>query len=157
NLSVETEFGEVHKADVLNVIPPQKAGAIAHAAGVTNESGRVPVKHQTFESERLPDIHVLRDATVPAPMPKSRFSANAQAKVAAAAIVNSLAGKPPAQAFFANTCYSLVAPDYGISVGHSYKLADGKIVEASGGVSPADADDEFRKLEAEYGESWYKA
>lgn len=157
NLSVETEFGEVHKADVLNVIPPQKAGAIAHAAGVTNESGWVPVKHQTFESERVPDIYVVGDATVAAPMPKSGFSANAQAKVAAAAIVNSLAGKPPAQAFFANTCYSLVAPDYGISVGHSYKLADGKIVEASGGVSPADANDEFRKLEAEYGESWYKA
>lgn len=157
NLSVETEFGETHKADVLNVIPPQKAGAIAHAAGVTNESGWVPVKHQTFESELVADIYVVGDATVAAPMPKSGFSANAQAKVAAAAIVNSLAGKPPAQAFFANTCYSLIAPDYGISVGHAYKLQDGKIVEASGGVSPADANDEFRKLEAEYGESWYKA
>jgi len=156
-LSVETEFGQTHKADVLNVIPPQKAGAIAEVAGVTNESGWVPVKHQTFESELVPDIYVVGDATVAAPMPKSGFSANAQAKVAAAAIVNALAGKPPAEAAFANTCYSLIAPDYGISVAHTYLLKDGKLAEASGGVSPADANDTFRKLEAEYGESWYKA
>lgn len=156
-LSVETEFGQIHKADVLNVIPPQKAGAIAHAAGVTNESGWVPVKHQTFESELVADIYVVGDATVAAPMPKSGFSANAQAKVAAAAIVDSLAGKPFAQASFANTCYSLIAPDYGISVAHTYLLQDGKLAEASGGVSPADANDDFRKLEAQYGESWYQA
>ncbi|NGR09536.1 FAD-dependent oxidoreductase [bacterium SGD-2] len=156
-LSVESEFGELHKADVLNVIPPQKAGAIAYSAGVTNESGWVPVKHQTFESELVPDIYVVGDATVAAPMPKSGFSANAQAKVAAAAIVNALAGRPAADASFANTCYSLIAPDYGISVAHTYLLKNGKIAEASGGVSPADASDSFRKLEAEYGESWYKA
>lgn len=156
-LSVETEFGEIHKADVLNVIPPQKAGTIAEIAGVTNESGWVPVKHQTFESELVPDIYVVGDATLAAPMPKSGFSANAQAKVAAAAIVNALAGRPPAEPAFANTCYSLIAPDHGISVAHTYLLKDGKIAEASGGVSPADADDAFRKLEAEYGESWYKA
>ena len=157
SLTVETEFGETHKADVLNVIPPQKAGAIAEIAGVTNESGWVPIKHQTFESELVPDIYVVGDATVAAPMPKSGFSANAQAKVAAAAIVNSLAGKPAAEPAFANTCYSLIAPDYGISVAHNYQLKDGKIAEASGGVSPADANDDFRKLEAEYGVAWYQA
>lgn len=156
-LTVESEFGQVHKGDVLNVIPPQKAGWIAERAGVTNEGGWVPVKPQTFESELVADIHVVGDATVAAPMPKSGFSANAQAKVAAAAIVNALAGKPAAQAYFANTCYSLIAPDYGISVAGAYELKDGKIVETSGGLSPADADDNFRKLEAEYGESWYQA
>lgn len=157
NLSVETEFGQIHKADVLNVIPPQKAGAIAELAGVTNQSGWVPVNHQTFESELVPDIYVVGDATVAAPMPKSGFAANAQAKVAAAAIVNALAGKPAAQASFANTCYSLIAPDYGISVAHLYALKDGKLAEASGGVSPKGADANFRKLEAQYGEAWYNA
>src|SRR5690625_1253684 len=93
-LTVETEFGAVHKADVLNVIPPQKAGAIADAAGVTDGSGWVPVKPRTFESELVPDVYVVGDATIASPMPKSGFSANTQAKVAAAAIVNSLAGKP---------------------------------------------------------------
>src|SRR5690554_2593222 len=157
NLSVETEFGEIHQADVLNVIPPQKAGVIAELAGVTDPSGWVPIKHQTFESELVPDIYVVGDATIASPMPKSGFSANAQAKVAAAAIVNALAEKPVAQASFANTCYSLIAPDYGISVGHNYVVRDGKLAEASGGVSPKDADATFRKLEAEYGAAWYNA
>lgn len=157
NLRVESAFGEIHQADVLNVIPPQKAGAIAELAGVTDPSGWVPVKHQTFESELAPDIYVVGDATIASPMPKSGFSANAQAKVAAAAIVNALAEKPAVQASFANTCYSLIAPDYGISVGHTYIVQDGKLAEASGGVSPKDADATFRKLEAEYGEAWYNA
>ena len=157
NLSVVTEFGETHQADVLNVIPPQKAGAIAEQAGVTDASGWVPVKHDTFESELIADIYVVGDATIASPMPKSGFSASTQAKVAAAAIVNSLEGKAPAKAAFTNTCYSLIAPDYGISVGHQYAVEDGKIVEASGGVSPKDADAKFRKLEAEYGEAWYNA
>ncbi|MCQ9616143.1 NAD(P)/FAD-dependent oxidoreductase [Paenalcaligenes niemegkensis] len=157
NLSVETEFGEIHKADVINVIPPQKAGAIAEQAGVTNDSGWVPVNPQSFESELIPEIYVVGDATIASPMPKSGFSANAQAKVAAAAIVNALDDKPAAQASFTNTCYSLIGPDYGISVGHLYAVEDGKLVEASGGVSPKEADANFRKLEAEYGEAWYNA
>ncbi len=157
NLTVQTEFGERHKADVLNVIPPQKAGAIAAQAGVADASGWVPVKPQTFESELVPNIYVVGDATIASPMPKSGFSANAQAKVAAAAIVNALAGKPAAEASFTNTCYSLIAPDYGISVGHLYGLRDGKLAELSGGVSPKEADATFRKLEADYGESWYNA
>lgn len=156
-LSVETEFGQIHKADVLNVIPPQKAGLIAEKAGVTNASGWVPIKPDTFESELVADVYVVGDATIASPMPKSGFVANTQAKVAAAAIVSALDGKPAAQASFANTCYSLIAPDYGISVGHLYAVADGKVVEASGGVSPKEADAEFRKLEAQYGEAWYKA
>lgn len=157
NQTVETEFGKLHKADVLNVIPPQKAGAIAEQAGVTNASGWVPIKPQTFESELVPDIYVVGDATLSSPMPKSGFSANAQAKVAAAAIINALAGKPAAQASFANTCYSLIAPDYGISVGHLYGLENGKLAELSGGVSPKEANATFRKLEAEYGQAWYNA
>lgn len=157
NLSVTTEFGETHKADVLNVIPPQKAGFIAEQAGVTDASGWVPVKAQTFESELIPDIYVVGDATIASPMPKSGFSANAQAKVAAAAIVCSLDNRAAAEASFMNTCYSLIAPDYGISVGHQYAVKNGKIIEASGGVSPKDADADFRKREADYGEAWYNA
>lgn len=159
NLTVETEFGKRHKAAVLNVIPPQKAGAIADRAGVTNASGWVPVKPQTFESAQVADIYVVGDATIAAPMPKSGFCANVQAKVAAAAIVASLAGREPPRASFVNTCYSLIAPDYGISVAGVYEVADGKIVEVkgSGGISPREASDDFRKLEAEYGVGWYNA
>jgi NADPH-dependent 2,4-dienoyl-CoA reductase/sulfur reductase-like enzyme len=156
---VETEFGKKHKASVLNVVPPQKAGFIADRAGVTTPSGWVPVKAQTFESSQVADIYVAGDATVAAPMPKSGFCANAQGKVAAAAIVASLAGQPAPKASWANTCYSLIAPDYGISVAGVYEVQDGKIAEVkgSGGVSPREASAEFRKLEADYGVAWYNA
>jgi NADPH-dependent 2,4-dienoyl-CoA reductase/sulfur reductase-like enzyme len=155
---VETEFGGKHKAAVLNVVPPQKAGVIADRAGVTNPSGWVPVKPQTFESAQVADIYVVGDASIAAPMPKSGFCANAQGKVAAAAIVASLAGREPPRASWINTCYSLIAPNYGISVAGVYEVVDGKIIEAKGGgVSPRQASDDFRKLEAEYGVGWYNA
>jgi sulfide dehydrogenase [flavocytochrome c] flavoprotein subunit len=108
---------------------------------------------------QVKDIYVVGDATIAAPMPKSGFCANAQGKVAAAAIVNALAGKPAPAASWANTCYSLIAPDYGISVAGVYQVADGKIVEVkgSGGVSPREASDTIRKLEAQHGVAWYNA
>ena len=101
----------------------------------------------------------MGDATIAAPKPKSGLCAKAQAKVAAAAIVNALAGKEAATASWANTCYSLVGPDYGISVAGVYKVSEGKIVEikGSGGVSPRDASDDIRKREADYGVAWYNA
>src|SRR5690606_29223074 len=159
NREVETEFGTVHKADALNFIPPQKAGAIAHAAGVVNESGWVPVKVEIFESAQIADIHVVGDATIAAPMPKSGFSANTQGKVVAASIVAALGGEATPEPVWANTCYSLIGPDYGISVAGVYRAADGKVisVEGSGGVSPADADAAYRKREAEYTLGWYSA
>jgi sulfide dehydrogenase [flavocytochrome c] flavoprotein chain len=159
NLEVETEFGKRHKAAVLNVVPPQKAGVIAERAGVTNQGGWVPVKPQTFESAQVADIYVVGDATIAAPMPKSGFCANAQAKVAAAAIVEGLAGRPAPRASWANTCYSLIAPDYGISVAGVYEVANNAIAEVknSGGVSPRQASPEFRKLEAQNGTFWYDA
>lgn len=157
SLEAETEFGDVIKADVLNVIPPQQAGFIAHEAGVADDSLWVPIKPNTFESELDEDIYVVGDATIAAPMPKSGFSANTQAKVAAAAIVASLAGKEPSKGHFSNTCYSLIAPDYGISVAGAYTTEEGKMIERTGGVSPIDANDSFRKREADYGADWYAA
>jgi len=159
SLEVETEFGKTYKADVLNVVPPQKAGFIAERAGVTNESGWVPVKPATFESEQVPGIFVVGDATIAAPMPKSGFCANAQGKVTAAAIVADLAGQAPPAPSWANTCYSVIAPEYGISVAGVYALADGKIAEVpeSGGVSPAEASADFRRAEARYAVGWYDA
>lgn len=156
-LEVETEFGTLHKADVLNVIPPQKAGWIAERAGVTDESGWVPVKAETFESQLAQDIYVVGDASVAAPMPKSGFCANAQAKVVAAAIAASLESRPAPEAYWTNTCYSLVGPEYGISVAGVYRVQDGVIAEISGGVSPSAAPDATRALEAEYAVGWYNA
>ena len=158
-LEVETEFGQRHKAAVLNVIPPQKAGLIAERAGTVDKSGWVQVKAQTFESSLVANIHVVGDASIAVPMPKSAFCANAQAKVVAASIVAALSGRDAPQASWANTCYSLIAPDYGISIAGVFDVQDGKIAEVKGsvGISPRDADAAFRKREAEYGASWYRA
>lgn len=154
---VETEFGAVHKAGVLNIVPPQKAGFIAERAGVTNEGGWVPVKPATFESRQVDDIYVIGDAAIAAPMPKSGFCANAQGKVTAAAIVAALAGEEPPAASWTNTCYSLIGPEYGISVVGVYKVENDEIVsvEDSGGISPAEADADYRRREAVYASGWY--
>ncbi len=158
-LEVETAFGTRHQASVLNVIPSQKAGFIAARAGVTDASGWVPVKAESFESRQVAGIYALGDATIAAPMPKSGFAANTQGKVAAAAIAADLLGQATPTAAYANTCYSLVGQDYGISVAGVYRALDGKLVEpaGSGGVSPLDGDADFRAAEARYGEAWYAA
>ncbi|ODU58843.1 MAG: cytochrome C [Comamonadaceae bacterium SCN 68-20] len=158
-LEVETAFGTRHKADVLNVIPPQKAGFIAERAGVTDASGWVPVKAESFESRRVAGIYALGDATIAAPIPKSGFAANTQGKVAAAAIAADLLGQTAPTASYANTCYSLIGPGYGISVAGVYRAEGGKLVEpaGSGGVSPLDGNADYRAAEARYGEAWYAA
>ncbi|MDD3353069.1 NAD(P)/FAD-dependent oxidoreductase [Zoogloea sp.] len=156
---VLTAFGQKHRADVLNVIPPQKAGVIAERAGIVDASGWVPVKAESFESRQVAGIYALGDATLAAPMPKSAFAANTQAKVAAAAIVAELTGKAAPVPAYANTCYSLIGPGYGISVAGVYQAEAGRIVEVpgSGGVSPLDGSPDFRAAEARYGDSWYAA
>jgi NADPH-dependent 2,4-dienoyl-CoA reductase/sulfur reductase-like enzyme len=156
--TLTTDFGK-HVAKVANVIPPQKAGRIAELAGVTNQTGWCPINPVTFESTQVPGIHVVGDATIAAPMPKSGFVANSQGKVTAYAIAKLLTGETPTpQPRFLNTCYSLVNPDYGISVVNVYRAAGGKMteVQGSGGVSPADAPVDFRKTEALYAEAWFR-
>ena len=156
---VETAFGRVVRASVLNVIPPQRAGRIAERAGVTDASGWVPVKAETFESQRVPGIYAVGDATIAAPMPKSGFAANTQGKMVAAAIAADLAGQSPPTAAYLNTCYSLVGPDWGISVAGVYRAERGRVVEVpgAGGVSPLDAGAAFRVAEARHGAAWYDA
>jgi len=156
-MTLEDEFGTQHKGDVVNVIPPQFAGKLARDAGLADQSGWCPIDPHSFESKQAKMIHVVGDATSAAPMPKSGFVANNQAKVAAAAVIALLSGKAPAEATWNNVCYSHVTPDYGISVSNVLHVADNKFAEVpgSGGVSPRDADDKFRKQEAEYGDGWY--
>lgn len=151
-----TEFGQ-HRADVATVIPPQRAGAIAAAAGVADRSGWCPIDPVTFESALQPGIHVIGDAAIAGAMPKSAFAANGQAKSCAAALVALLRGEEPARPKLVNTCYSLVAPGYGISVAGVYQPKDGLLreVEGAGGTSPPNAPPETRALEARYAEAWF--
>jgi sulfide dehydrogenase [flavocytochrome c] flavoprotein chain len=150
-----TDFDR-YRGDVVNVIPPQKAGRIAEVAGVTNNTGWCPINPETFESTLQPGIHVIGDATIAGAMPKSAFAANAQAKVCAAAVVKLLAGQKPDETRLINTCYSLAAPDYGISIANVYRPKDGVLVGAGGGVSPANAPASFRAQEAMFANGWFK-
>ncbi len=156
-LTFVTDFAR-HKAAVGNVIPPQKAGGIAQQAGVADRTGWCPVEPVAFESTLQPGIHVIGDSAIMGGMPKSAFAANAQAKVCAAAIVELLAGRKPADPILINTCYSLLAPDYGISVAGVYRPDKGVLtnVPGAGGDSPLEVVGGFRGQEALYASSWFK-
>ena len=153
---VHTEFDE-YKPAVANIIAPQRAAAIARAGGLDAGTGWCPVYGGTFESRVHPNIHIIGDAAIASPMPKSAFSANTQAKACAAAIVALLRGAPVAPPALMNTCYSLVAPDYGISISAVYAVENDtiQVVPGSSGTSPLDAPETTRALEAAYARSWY--
>jgi NADPH-dependent 2,4-dienoyl-CoA reductase/sulfur reductase-like enzyme len=156
-MTLTTEFA-THKASVANVIPPQKAGAIAAQAGVADRTGWCPVEPVAFESTLRPNIHVLGDAAIMGGMPKSAFAANAQAKVCAAALVKLLAGDKPQEPMLINTCYSLLAADYGISIAGVYRPDKGQLtdVPGAGGTSPLVAVGGLRGQEALYASSWFR-
>ncbi len=157
NRQVITDL-DTHKADVLNVIPPQKAGRIAFRANLT-KGDWCPVNKQTFESTLAPGIHIIGDSASAAKMPKSGYAANSQAKIAAAACSALLNGlEPPVPTYF-NTCYSIAGDDYAFSVAAVYRYDAGTNtivkVKGSGGLTPANASKEKLRLEALYAQSWY--
>jgi len=155
-MTVDAELAK-HKGAVVNVIPPQTAGAIAIQAGLANETGFCPVDPKTFESKIHQGVHVIGDSSIAGALPKSGFAANSEAKICASAIVATLKGDPVPEESFVNTCYSLLAPNYGISVAGVYRISDKGIVDVpgAGGVSPKEATDAFREEEANYARGWY--
>jgi len=156
---LETEFGTRHRVAVANIIPPQSAARIAIEAGLTDASGWVPVNPRTFESRAAPGIHVVGDANIAGPMPKSGYVANTTAKQAVACAAALLRGEAPPEAVYFNTCYSHVDDEYGISVVGIFRPnAEGTAiaeVPGSGGVSPRGNLPEQRRLEALHADGWY--
>ena len=152
------EFEDEHKADVINVIPPQKAGKIAFDSGLVDKTGWCPVDKKTFESTLQKHIHVIGDACTATKMPKSGYAANSQAKICAIAVVASLQGKEMGTPSYLNTCYSIIGDDYGVSVAAVYRLQGDVItpVKGAGGLTPMDASAEDRKREVLYAYSWFK-
>jgi sulfide dehydrogenase [flavocytochrome c] flavoprotein subunit len=149
---------EEYRGDVINLIPPQKAGRIAQESGLADDSGWCPVNQKTFESSLHKDIYVIGDASIAGAMPKSGYAANSQGKVAASAIAAAINGKAAPEPSYVNTCYSIAGPEWGFSVAAVYELEDGKIVgvEGAGGLSPMDASAETRAVEARFARSWFK-
>ena len=147
--------GTVEKVDVCNVIPAQKAGHIAHLAGLTDRSGFCPIVPATMQSQMDENIHVLGDATIAGDMPKSGFSANSQAKVCANAVRGALTGSRVFPAKFSNTCWSLIETDDGVKVGATYEATDEKIAKVDGFVSQTGEDAALRKATYEESVGWY--
>lgn len=146
---------EVFKPDVANVIPGQKAGTIATAAGLTNETGFCPIVPATMQSQMDENIYLVGDSTIAGDMPKSGYSANSQAKVAAMAIRASLSGSKLFPARFANTCWSLIATDDGVKVGAKYEATEEKIAKTEGFISKTGEDAQLRKQTYEESIGWY--
>ncbi|GGK44541.1 NAD(P)/FAD-dependent oxidoreductase [Salinarimonas ramus] len=155
SMSVETGFGP-YEADLINVIPAQRAGAIAVSAGLTNETGYCPILPESMRSAIDENVTVLGDASIAGDMPKSGFSANSQAKVAANAIRAALTGSRQFPARYANTCWSLIATDDAVKVGGSYAPADGKITATETFVSQLEEDEALRRQTQEENIGWYE-
>jgi sulfide dehydrogenase [flavocytochrome c] flavoprotein chain len=157
-LTLSTDFEDI-RANVANVIPPQKAGEIASRAGVVDATGWCPINAISFESALQPGIHVIGDATIAAPMPKSAFSANLQAKVCAIAVARLLSEMDAQSTVLANTCYSFITPDEAVSIAGVYSNEGGKFtnIEGAGGLSPLGAGADVRKAEAAQADAWFAA
>ena len=134
---ITTDTGDKVKYDVVNVIPPQRAGAIAVDADLVGADKRwCEVDHVTYESLKQKNIHVVGDATIGLPVPKSGNVANAMGKICATAIVSRLNGKEPAIIAPGNTCYSWVSDKEAIAVVNSYKIENGKVVQIEQKLTP---------------------
>jgi sulfide dehydrogenase [flavocytochrome c] flavoprotein subunit len=154
--SIRFDVQETVKADVLNVLPSMRAGAIAVQTGLATANNRwCGIKYQTFESVAAKDIHILGDAILAAPaMPKSAHMANSHAKVAASAIVAQLSDlETNASPFLTNTCYSYVSDKLVVHVSsvHQYNPEEKtyKTVAGSGGLSA-----QANELEGTYAWNW---
>jgi NADPH-dependent 2,4-dienoyl-CoA reductase/sulfur reductase-like enzyme len=134
---VRTEFDKI-RYDVVNLIPPQRAGSIAVQADLVGGDKRwCEVDHVTYESVKQPGVHVIGDATIGLPVPKSGNVANAMGKIAAASVVSLISGKPPAALAPGNTCYSWVSDREAIAVVNAYRIENGKVVQIEQKLTPA--------------------
>jgi NADPH-dependent 2,4-dienoyl-CoA reductase/sulfur reductase-like enzyme len=134
---VTTDFGDKVKYDVVNLIPPQRAGTIAVQADLVGADKRwCEVNHVTYESVKHRDIHVIGDSTIGLPVPKSGNIANAMGKICAVAVAHLLAGKQPPALPPGNTCYSWVNDREAIAVVNAYKIDGGKVVQIEQKLTP---------------------
>jgi len=134
---VTTDIGDKVKYDVINLIPPQRAAAIAVEADLVGGDKRwCEVDHITYESVKQKNIHVIGDATIGLPVPKSGNIANAMGKICATAVASLLRDKQPPVLAPGNTCYSWVNDKEAIAVVNAYKIDNGKVVQIEQKLTP---------------------
>jgi len=151
--AVTTDFGDTVKYDVVNLIPPQRAGAIAVQADLVGADKRwCEVDHVTYESLKHRNVHVVGDSTTGLPVPKSGTMANAMGKICASAVVHLMSGRtaPPIPPL--NTCYSWVNDKEAIAVVNAYKIENGKVVQIEQKLTPGQS-----ALYAQHAEGWAKS
>jgi sulfide dehydrogenase [flavocytochrome c] flavoprotein chain len=155
-LTVSTGFDD-YKAAVANIIPAQRAGGIAVRTGLDQGTGYCEIDPVTFESRVHKGIYVLGDATIAGEMPKSGFSANAQAKACGRAILADIGGKVASPAKLLNICYSTAEPDYAFSIVDAFALKDGtlRLTFDDNRTTPLGASDDEHRREAQSARSWY--
>jgi NADPH-dependent 2,4-dienoyl-CoA reductase/sulfur reductase-like enzyme len=154
--TVKTDLAD-YKAALVNVIPAQMAGKIARDAGLADQSGFCPIDPESMKSKIDTNIWVVGDACIPGDMPKSAFSANSQAKVAAMAIRGDLAGARTFPARYSNTCWSLIETDDDVKIGGTYEPGEGKIKQSTTFVSQKGETPEIRKQNYLESIDWYSA
>ena len=138
---VTTELGDRVKYDVVNLIPPQRAGTIAVQADLVGADKRwCEVNHLTYESVKHKNIHVIGDSTIGLPVPKSGNIANAMGKICAVAVTRLLNDKPVPTMAPGNTCYSWVSDREAIAVVNSYKIEAGKVVQIEQKLTPGQSE-----------------
>jgi sulfide dehydrogenase [flavocytochrome c] flavoprotein chain len=153
--TVVTGFETYKAAALVNVIPAQMAGKIARDAGLANGNGFCPIDPANMKSANDPNIYVIGDAAIAGDMPKSAFSANSQAKVAAMMVRGELTGSATFPARYINTCWSVIETDDTVKVGGRYEAKDGKITAVETFVSKTGETAELRKQTQGENIGWY--
>jgi sulfide dehydrogenase [flavocytochrome c] flavoprotein chain len=151
---VKTDLAN-YKAALANVIPAQMAGKIARDAGLADQSGFCPIDPDNMKSKMDTNVFVVGDACIPGDMPKSAFSANSQAKVAAMVIAGELANKRTFPARYSNTCWSLIAADDDVKIGGTYEAGEGKLKAVTTFVSQKGEAADLRKQNYRESIDWY--
>jgi sulfide dehydrogenase [flavocytochrome c] flavoprotein subunit len=150
---VTTDFGDKIRYDVINLIPPQRAGTIAVQADLVGADKRwCEVDHVTYESVKHRNAHVIGDATTGLPVPKSGTIANAMGKVCANAVVSLMSGRPAPAVPPVNTCYSWVNDREAMAVVNAYKIDNGKVVQVEQKLTPGHS-----TLYAQHAEGWARS
>jgi NADPH-dependent 2,4-dienoyl-CoA reductase/sulfur reductase-like enzyme len=153
-MTVTTDLA-TYRASLANVIPAQMAGKVARDAGLANASGFCPIDPASMKSANDPNVYVIGDACIPGDMPKSAFSANSQAKVAAMTIRGELTKSQTFPARYTNTCWSLIETDDTVKVGGRYEAKDGKIAAVETFISKTGESADLRRQTQQENMGWY--
>lgn len=146
---------DIFEGALLNIIPAQRAGAIAQECGLADAGGYCPVEADSMRSRLDPNIFVIGDSADADDLPKSAYAANSQAQVAAINVLGDLAGTPLEPAHYTNTCWSMIMPGESVMEGGEYAAEDGRIANVRGFISQAGEDAAVRLSNFNDSLAWY--